>query len=240
MSTQIIGLGIELYKESSKGITFEEYREQSLNFFTNYYGSNEVINELGNIQPFWVSLLELIKMYHIENDDILNMDLTGMIEFNKSLSRNINMIPEADGVYAGTIYGPKTDILVKDMMVARGVLTNFRADAYIKATGTVIEQKRNRLKLSEELPADADKHRCHFKNAYKQALTYCCYFKKDETPKRIVTSNFKEIWVYEGRKEDSVIKVPVEDIKNYWNILLPILYDKGGSGNAEELKHGDT
>lgn len=232
-----VALNIKL---KSDPVTFDSYYNEYLNSYKNFYASGNKVNELGNMQSFWFSTLELIKMTFIKNEVIRNIDLNGFIKFNFRIPNEFHMIKQAKGVAAGKNhteewFSKSPDVKIEDLKEARGTTGHLLPDAYIASTGTIIEQKANRLRLDQLLPADDTKNRIHIISAYHQALWYCCYFPEDKVPKRIVTSNFEEIWVYEDLWQKNVVKVPVKGIENYWDVLLPILYE-GGNKDEEGFK----
>lgn len=98
-----------------------------------------------------------------------------------------------------------------------------RIDAYIPETRVLIEQKS--LQIGLDKPQSGHKGM----TPYQQAKEYDDGLPVSEKSRWIVTSNFKEIWIYNmdtPRPEEDIVKIDLRDIQSQFH-LLDFMIDKG-------------
>ncbi len=96
--------------------------------------------------------------------------------------------------------------------------TTKKIDAYIPETKVLIEQKSNNKRLDEKIPQGDGE----MLTPYEQALRYNNHLIQDEKAKWIVTSNFKEIWIYDMNKNDrerEPIKIYTDELRDKHKLL---------------------
>ena len=96
--------------------------------------------------------------------------------------------------------------------------TTKKIDLYIPDTKVIIEQKSNTKRLDEKiLQGDGEKL-----TPFEQALRYNNHLSHSEKARWIVTSNFKEIWIYDMEKNDrerEPIKIQLEELGDKYSLL---------------------
>lgn len=106
------------------------------------------------------------------------------------------------------------------------------ADGYIKETRILIEQKSGDIDLAKgELQSDGV-----YLRPDQQARRYANNMPVDERPKYIITSNFKEIWIYdENRPHSDPEKILLKDLpKEYYR--LQFIVDTGNVHIKKEME----
>ncbi|MBR0416016.1 class I SAM-dependent DNA methyltransferase [Candidatus Saccharibacteria bacterium] len=106
------------------------------------------------------------------------------------------------------------------------------ADGYIRKTRILIEQKGNDVDLSKgQKQSDGV-----YLRPDQQARRYADNMPTDEKPRYIITSNFKEIWVYdENRPHSDPEKILVKDLpKEYYR--LQFIVDTGNAHIKKEME----
>jgi len=106
------------------------------------------------------------------------------------------------------------------------------ADGYIAKTKVLIEQKSGNINLAKgELQSDGAILRPD-----QQARRYANNLPYDEKPKYIITSNFKEIWVYdENRPHSDPEKILLKDLQREY-YRLQFIVDTGNSHVKKEME----
>ena len=79
-------------------------------------------------------------------------------------------------------------------------------DAHIHCSKTLIEQKKSTVSLDEKIQQSDGE----WLTPYEQALRYTRPMGNSEKPDFIVTSNFREIWVYDERTRESIARGPIK------------------------------
>lgn len=106
------------------------------------------------------------------------------------------------------------------------------ADGYIKETRILIEQKGHNIDLGKaEQQSDGS-----WLRPDQQARRYANNLPYDEKPKYIITSNFKEIWIYdENRPHSDPEKILLKDLpKEYYR--LQFMVDTGSTHIKKEME----
>ena len=106
------------------------------------------------------------------------------------------------------------------------------ADGYIKTTKILIEQKGSDVDLSKgEKQSDGI-----YLRPDQQARRYANNLPYDEKPRYIITSNFKEIWIYdENRPHSDPEKILLKDLsKEYYR--LQFIVDTGNTHIKKEME----
>lgn len=106
------------------------------------------------------------------------------------------------------------------------------ADGYIKSTRILIEQKSKDVDLSKGEKQSGDV----YLRPDQQARRYANNMPVDERPKYIITSNFKEIWIYdENRPHSDPEKILLKDLpKEYYR--LQFIVDTGNVHIKKEME----
>lgn len=93
-----------------------------------------------------------------------------------------------------------------------------KIDAYIPETKVLIEQKSKTKRLDEKIPQGDGEQL----TPYEQALRYNQHLPYSEKARWIVTSNFKEIWIYDMEKNDrerEPIKIYTDELRDKYKLL---------------------
>ena len=93
-----------------------------------------------------------------------------------------------------------------------------KIDAYIPETKVLIEQKSKTKRLDEKIPQGDGE----LLTPYEQALRYNQHLPYSEKARWIVTSNFKEIWIYDMEKNDrerEPIKIYTDELRDKYKLL---------------------
>lgn len=93
-----------------------------------------------------------------------------------------------------------------------------KIDAYIPETKVLIEQKSKTKRLDEKIPQGDGENL----TPYEQALRYNQHLPYSEKARWIVTSNFKEIWIYDMDKNDrerEPIKIYTDELRDKHKLL---------------------
>ena len=93
-----------------------------------------------------------------------------------------------------------------------------KIDAYIPETKVLIEQKSKTKRLDEKIPQGDGEQL----TPYEQALRYNQHLPYSEKARWIVTSNFKEIWIYDMEKNDrerEPIKLYTDELRDKHKLL---------------------
>lgn len=96
--------------------------------------------------------------------------------------------------------------------------TTKRIDAYIPETKVLIEQKSKTKRLDEKIPQGDGESL----TPYEQAIRYNQHLPYSEKARWIVTSNFKEIWIYDMEKNDrerEPIKIYTDELRDKNKLL---------------------
>lgn len=220
------------------GLSIKTYERDLIDKFKktyNYKYAEKPIGETKNIMQFWTMLITILQIHYIDIPDVNSLNLNGLMKHEMRLLLEPRVVPEAVDVVASIddSFGNITEYLA-------GYYPNpdknpLRCDIYIESTKTLIEQKSNRFELYKPTKRSykwySETKQCHYLSAYHQALEYCCHFPEGEAPHRIITSNFREIRVYEGRDSNKEVIIPMRDLDKHFKTLLPIIYE-GGTSNV--------
>lgn len=106
-------------------------------------------------------------------------------------------------------------------------------DAYIPETRVLIEQKSNTIGLEQKTRQSSGEKL----TAFEQARNYNVHLKNEEQAQWIVTSNFKEIWIYNMNKTDrerEIIKVGIDELEDKYK-QLDFLINKDINNISEEV-----
>ena len=93
-----------------------------------------------------------------------------------------------------------------------------KIDAYIPETKVLIEQKSKTKRSDEKIPQGDGEQL----TPYEQALRYNQHLPYSEKARWIVTSNFKEIWIYDMEKNDrerEPIKIYTDELRDKYKLL---------------------